>query len=76
MLKFEILKHIATTSGIVQFAIYGSGRLRKSARQTDTIPPAVVRNAKTTAVVQVSAYFQCRLILFLHRSKNMNDFFR
>jgi len=26
----------------VQFAIYGSGKVKVPARQTDTIPPAVV----------------------------------
>jgi hypothetical protein len=36
----------------------------------------VVRNAKTTVVVQVSAFSQFRLALFLHKSRNTNDFFR
>jgi hypothetical protein len=33
----------------VQFASYGSGMLKKPARQTDTIPPAVIGNLKKTA---------------------------
>jgi len=37
----------------VQFAIYGSDKVKKSARQTDTIPPAVTNKPKkkTTAVI-------------------------
>jgi len=37
------------TCGIVQFASYGSGKEKVSARQTDTIPPAVIGNLKKTA---------------------------
>jgi hypothetical protein len=32
------------TSGIVQFAKNGSGKVKVSARQTDTIPPIVTAN--------------------------------
>ena len=35
------------TRGIVQFAIYGSGKAKVSARQTDTIPPTLHAIART-----------------------------
>ena len=43
-----INKKRGITCGMVQFAIKGSGKVKKSARQTNTIPPAVIGKFKKT----------------------------